>query len=176
MASHKAFSLIELLLSVSIISVLVILAVTRLSVFSAYWLYREQDQLAMVITYVQRKAMVTNTVQKIILDPEKNSYRYNYPGIKPKTTHLAHGVSFGFLSGSYGPPAHPEQLVTNPITFQKTKNGYEIICYPDGTMSAGTIYLLDHKKVTMVALTVNVGTFAVVRKYKQNNLQWLLIL
>lgn len=175
MIRHKAFTLIEVMLSVSLVVILLAIMVARLSLLSEYWLYREQDQLAAVITYVRHKAIAANTQQKILLYPEQKSYSYGYPGVRHKTITLGCGVSFGWLPGTSGPPAQPERPIVKPITFPMVNNHYEIICHPDGTVTAGTLYLLDSKKKTMVALTINIGTFAMVRKYKHYNYRWVVV-
>lgn len=171
----SAFSLIELMLSITIILILFLIAAPKLSFMDDYFLYREQDVLCATIAYVQHKAIATNQSQILSFDLNKNSYTYSYPKSKIQTDKLLHGVSFGFLSGTKGPPSKPEALVTKAITFDIKKEIPKIICLPNGAITSGTIYLLDKKKIKMIAVTIGITEIASIRKYAYEGNRWVML-
>lgn len=55
---------------------------------------------------------------------------------------LSRQTNFGAPCDSLGPPSSPINKITQPITFQNNT----LICYPDGHMNAGIIYLTSTDK------------------------------
>src|SRR3990167_7814836 len=94
----------------------------------------ELDALYLNIMACQQKAYITGQQQEIVFDGEHNQYicggvRY----VLPKS------VKFGYKDGMFGPPALPMGMIKHSVTFPHNI----LICYPDGILSAGTLYLTD---------------------------------
>lgn len=170
MRRQKAFSLIELMITVTVVLVLFCLTMPKLGFFDQYFLYREQDLLCATIAYTQHKAIATNKQQTLTFDLDKNSYSYSYPSNNIKTYAFQRSASFGFLPGAKGPPSKPDALITQAITFDSLK----ITCLPNGAMTPGTIYLLNKKKTVMVAVTVGITEVSCVRKYSYQQDRWVM--
>lgn len=93
----------------------------------------------------------------MLLDETGNRYHcdgvwYNLPAT----------IRFGFLPESKGPPSTPTRPIRSAITFP----GKKVSCFPDGTIQAGTVYLVDDKKSSMYALTSGVSAVSFLRKYR----------
>lgn len=119
---------------------------------------RDMRTLATIIIYAQHCALSSYSPQEIHFDIEHHSYQYQSHSIK-----LSDGICFGLLPGVKGPPSHPRTVLITPITFEN----HALILYPNGTVSAGTIYLTDN--MYMYALTVPVGYVGHVRTYRYDN-------
>jgi hypothetical protein len=74
------------------------------------------EDLAVIITYLQRCALNTRKPQELSCDVSNNSYSYH--GITKK---LSDGVAFKVHAGTKGPPSSPVHDVHNPITFEHQK-------------------------------------------------------
>ena len=74
----------------------------------------------------------------------------------------------GVLPGIYGPPSHPQRLVTQPVTYQNSA----IICYPEGTIQPGTLYFTDAARTQQYALTTPVSAFSYIRLYDYSHGKW----
>ena len=90
--------------------------------------------LATIIMYAQQCALSSYSQQEIRCDIEHHTYQ-----CQDRTIGLSHGVRFGTLPGTQGPPSHPTKAITTPITFEN----HTLILYPNGTVSSGTVYLTD---------------------------------
>jgi hypothetical protein len=105
----------------------------------------------------QKRAMMTGVPQEIVLEIDQGAYRYGSERIV-----LPKGVQFGFLPAVQGPPATPQKSLTTASTFAQ----HAIICSPEGTLSSGTVYLVDSKKTVLYALSSGVGSVSFLRKYR----------
>ncbi len=162
------------MLSISILLIIFSLTIPRLNFLNNYFLYHEQDLLLSTLSYVQHKAIAANAAQFFWFDITKNTYSYRYPKNKVQTYTLKHGVTFGFLPGSKGPPSKAEHLIVHPITFDTHQKNHTATCFPNGTITPGTIYLIDKNKKTMVALTCSISAATYIRKYSYEDGRWIM--
>jgi len=153
----RGFLLIELVVILALMSLSVILLQGAFSTPSAGYVRTSLDRLYATCLMAQKRAMMTGVPQKIILELNRGAYRYGAENIV-----LPKGVEFGFFSGVQGPPATPNKILTTACTFAQNT----IICSPEGSLSSGTIYLVDSKKTVLYALSSGVGSVSFVRKYR----------
>ncbi len=157
--SKRAFSLIELMVVVSLIGLLVILTVANVSFFASGYTRIELEKLYAICRYAQQKALMTNTAQTITLHAQGDRHSYDFGALQEQ---LSKSVIFGVPAGVKGPPATPTKIIESPVTFQHS----QIIFYPDGIISAGTVYLTDADKKTLYALTNGVSQVSFLRAYR----------
>lgn len=109
------------------------------------------------ILYLQQRAKSNFETQYLEFDIPKKSFTYNQ-----QTYVLSPNAEFGVAQGIKGPPSAPKKDIINPITFE----GKRIAFYPDGTISAGIIYLFDRKTKETFAISSSVSFMSFIRKYK----------
>jgi prepilin-type N-terminal cleavage/methylation domain-containing protein len=156
---RKAYSLIELMIVVSLICLLMSLTVSNVSFFKHGYARIELEKLYALCRYAQQKALMTNTAQTITFSPASNPPFYVFGNLQEP---LPDSVIFGVPAGIKGPPATPTCVIDAPITFKNA----QIIFYPDGIMSAGTVYISDADKKTAYALTCGVSQVSFLRAYR----------
>lgn len=144
---------------VSLIGFLTMLTVANVSFFTRAYTRTELEKLHAVCRYAQQKALMTNTAQTITLDAAGNPHRYMWGALQEQ---LPTSVIFGTPPGVKGPPATPTRLIESPVTFKNS----QITFYPDGIISAGTVYLTDVDKKTLYALTCGVSQVSFLRAYR----------
>ncbi|KKQ11546.1 MAG: hypothetical protein WCS92_03285 [Candidatus Babeliales bacterium] len=181
---RKSFSLVELLIFLSLILVMVTVAVPRLDFFNNYFLSHELDKLFVTFSYLQQKAIAGNKRYSITFDLVNNSYSYQAGSsvTVPElvTTKLSDKVSFGFIDGAMGPPSSPTKKIEKFINLEKNINNSdrklreEVSFWPNGRISHGTIYLVDKSHKSMGALTCSVSQVSYIRRYKYENSVWKL--
>ena len=156
-------TLIELLIVVTLIAILATLAIPSWKFLKHQQIIEQLNQLQIICTTSQQKATSTQEKQTLTFEPNAHNFFFNQ-----HTEKLLPGVSFGFLPGLKGPPSHPKKPITQAITFPDQT----ITFYPDGTISAGTIYLINQQK-EQYALTVPISKATFARKYRYQNNQWI---
>lgn len=109
--------------------------------------------------------MIAQKPQKLTFEPDKKSYRYGM-----MRHYLPTHVCFGYPDSAHGPPAYPEKLITNPITFKNNILSFA----PTGVLQAGTVYLCDKTHMHAYALTCAVAQVSYLRKYQYNE-KWELV-
>jgi hypothetical protein len=132
---------------------------------------------------ISHQATITAQIDRIRLFCLESLYRALYTGLLQHITirgnrliddqgHeivLDNELSFGVVSGTYGPPGLPQALVTDPVTFP----GHTIVLHPSGVMNAGTLYLVSRDLKTGYALSSSVGAFGFLRWYTQRASRWV---
>lgn len=161
---RQGSTLIELLVVVAILAILVSLAVPGLFFLKQNSIGLEIDKLQIVCQLLQKKAVSTGQKEYLSFNLSDHSYFYSN-----HFERLAEGVFFGIIPGVTGPPAHPKEIITSPVTFP----GQKIIFYPNGTISAGTAYLTNQQNKLLYAITVPVSQVSFIRKYKYVHGAWL---
>ncbi len=159
----NGFSLITIIIILALVALLVSISLPRLSFIHHYMLRSELEKMRMIIMYTHQKAIAGNRQQIITLDSTHHAYN-----ITDSNEPLSSWVQFGFLPHSYGPPSNPTMPLKTAITFVNNK----IICYPDGTISAGSMYLVDCNKKYMYVLTCPVDDINYLRIYKYDQ-RWV---
>lgn len=162
---RSAFSLIELLIVVALISILVLLTGAHSSFLSRMLVRAELEHLYSASYYLQRKALMMNTPQTLFFDVKNNSYRMG-----EKTYRLPSQVLFGTAYGVKGPPSSPHSDIQNPVTFKESS----ITFYPGGVIQSGAIYLTDSNRSCTYALSCAVSLVSYLRKYQYTD-GWHLI-
>ena len=149
----RGFTLFEVLLVIGLMSCIVYLSCSVLILSHQSVLNYEIDRLSSVILSLQRKALLENQTQKLIFDPPHNSYKADVPHL------LSRGISYGILPSVKGPPSRPTHVLKQAITWPADT----IYCYPDGTISAGAVYLTDG--TALAALTCDAAEVCHLRRY-----------
>jgi hypothetical protein len=162
-AHRSGFSLINLLIVCSALGILISLAVNHTSFMNRSILRVELEKMYALFFYLQHLAIARNQQEVLTFDMATNSYCSDH-----HTERLPPGFKFGFLPHAFGPPSKPIKEITTSITFVDNKAFF----YPDGTFSAGTIYMVDTDHMTMYALTSAVSPVSFIRKYRYVQSSW----
>lgn len=165
MSKKIGFTLVELSISLVLLATLLFLTGVHSRFLNQLLVRSELERIYSVCYYLQHYAMMSGEEQKLIFDVEKN--RYNYFG---NTHQLPRHVEFGTAQGIKGPPATPEKIITQPVTFQASC----ITFYPSGIIQPGAIYLTSSEKRHTYALSCGVTQVSYLRKYQYNG-TWELI-
>lgn len=176
MKQRNSYSLIELLMVLSIILILCTLGIPYLTNHKKYLIEHELSKIQVILLYLHQRAMASGTDQILVVDQHTNSYWFtNKTGTV--VFKLNPELHFDFLSWVYGPPGDPVGPITQAITFptQKERKLYNIILFSDGKCTPGTLYVLDKQKILMGALTAAVSQVFYIRKYLYKQEQWLLL-
>jgi prepilin-type N-terminal cleavage/methylation domain-containing protein len=165
MNRKHGFTLIEAMVVICLIALMATLGIMQLSFLDATITHAEVDKFAVVCSYLQQKAIATNTELVLVFDEQHNEYRCD-------TMHevLSQRISFGSLPNVLGPPGSPSHKIEKAITFPQC----EIHFYPTGIISSGTVYFVDKKKQYMYALSNAVSQFSYLRLYRYDG-KWKLI-
>lgn len=196
----KSFSLIEILVVLSLFFLLLVLGLPHFSFFERFLLKAETEKLYTIIIFLQQRSIASGQNQRLVLNTAENSYSYGVllhnnrvcsshesvklvegygriPLRKTSTHFFNKNVIFGFLENAKGPPAEPKKLIKISVTFPKvedvTKN-YTVVFWVDGKISPGTIYLRSKKKNYMTAITCPISQVSLIRKYYYNDNRWIL--
>lgn len=161
----NGFTLIETMVVVCLFVLVATLGMMQFSFLDSTIVHAEVDKLATVCSYLQQKAIATNTELVVTFDTEKNEYRCD-------TTRevLSQRILFGFLPNVLGSPGSPSHKIEKAITFPNSS----IHFYPTGIISSGTVYLVDKKKHYMYALSNAVSQFSYLRLYRYDG-KWKLL-
>jgi Tfp pilus assembly protein FimT len=171
---QKAFSLIEIVIIISIIVILFFISLPRLCFIQRFVLRSETDKLFTVFSFLQQKAIASNQEQQLYFDVGKNVYSYQGKAGGNVVCALPKPVMFGFFQHAKGPPSRSSKKINASVTFKKTEKGKRIIrFFADGTMSSGTVYLVDKDKMYMYAVTISVAQVSFVRMYRYDHDHWV---
>ncbi len=163
--AKQGFFLMEFLIVITLIMVIIGLALPSLSFLNNTVLKSEVEKLAMVCYYLRQYALATHKEQKLTFNQARQSYT-----VDSSTYSLSNNIRFGFLPECYGPPSQPLHKINQAITFVHDK----IQFFPDGSMSSGTIYLIDATKQYAYAITIPSAQLPYIRKYEYQN-RWVLM-
>ena len=172
----KSFSLIELLIFLSLLLIIVAVCVPRFDFFNKYLLSHDLDKLYMLFTYLHQKSIASNKKHVLTLDLAKNGFTYF--STTPVSEKLSEKISFGFIDGAMGPPASPTKKIEKPVYVERPINNTDrntdnmIGFWPDGRITPGTLYLVDKAHKYMGALTCSVSQVSYIRRYRYENFRW----
>lgn len=153
----KAFSLIEVMVCLSIILLGMGVCMQQQGIFKRMIIRQEMNRLFHEIYAVRSVAMIQGEPREIRFD--RIAHRYESGGIWHD---LPAVIKFGVLPGIQGPPSRPQSAIVDPIHFV----GHRITCYPDGTIQAGTIYVIDDDALYQYAITSGASSVSLLRKYR----------
>lgn len=154
------YTLLEIVAVLMIIGLVGVCAIGHVKRMHALMLEADVRLLASTILYLQHEALATGVAQELVCDP-KNAW-YHYQGT---TSSLSRHTIYGSVPGAFGPPANPERPVVSPVTFAHNK----VQIHPDGTISAGCIYLATRDGSNSYALSCSVGRGHMMKLYRYNN-------
>jgi hypothetical protein len=153
---NHGFTLIEATIVVALITFIGTLSLLNTHAMHRMIARAEIEKLQTMCRYLQQCAITEQVEYSLRFDSATHSYTYGNV-----TESLPPYIVLGPLAHSYGPPAHPTQLLTNATTF--TDN--TILFYPTGIISSGTVYLRDKSGSIMYALTNAVAHASYLRTY-----------
>lgn len=163
--TRSGFSLIELVVVIGLSMIVASLLLVH-AVWHRHTIVRhELDTLCYAIMMQAHRALAEGKAKAIVFMPP-NSW-----SDETKVHTFAEHIHYGTQTGTTGPPGAPSHLVTNPLTY----TGEKIICYPDGTVQAGTVYLLSDEDAAAYALTTDIGTDGLVRRYRMMKGKWSIL-
>ena len=149
--------LVNLSIAFALILVIVTLSVPRISFMRRFLLRTEIEKLHSFFHFMQQKALSSNQDCIVTFNQEKQSYTDgNHQEVLPS------GISFGFLPDAFGPPSKPNKQIVKAITFKNN----QAVFYADGTIAAGTVYLVDKEHQQMYALTSPISQISFLRMYR----------
>lgn len=157
MENHSGYIMFELLVAIALVGLMVGITCTHVGAYQYNGIKQQVALFALQWHQLRQAAMTRNKQQEMFLD--ESGHRYQLDGIWYE---LPPTIRFGFLPDAKGPPSHPNTLIHSAITFVQKK----VTCFPDGTIQAGTVYLVDDKKSCMYALTSGVAAVSFLRKYR----------
>ncbi len=161
--NFRGFSLIELMFVLALVALVSVLAIPSMGFMCRRLVKTQAEQLLMTVLYLQREAMVGNARKKIFFDIARNQYRYNDIVVK-----FPNGVLFGVVFGAKGPPSSGVGSPSKAVTYKKS----EAVFFPDGKVSAGSVYLTDKNHECMYAITTPVSHLSYIRMYKYYQGSW----
>jgi prepilin-type N-terminal cleavage/methylation domain-containing protein len=156
MYSRKAFTLIEVMVVISLLMLFSSFAIMHISFFDTTVVRLELDKLMAACLYMQQLAIATNEEKHLVFDEQKSAYYFDTYSEK-----LSQRVRFGFLRGVNGPPGSPIDTIEKAITFPLKRISF----YPTGIISSGTVYFVDRKKQVLYALSNAVSHVSYLRLY-----------
>lgn len=159
---NNGYSLFEMLIVLVIAAILIALTFGMPKLFVQQELVLYTKKIAQTIFYLKESAQIDQKKKILSFDVNQRSYA------SPEVVQLPESLFFGTHVPLKGPPSSPAHTIINPITFKEQK----IICAPDGTCSAGTLYLSNGTQTT--AITLDIGDSALPRIYVYDQ-RWQLI-
>lgn len=156
MKKQLGFSLFEVMIALSLLLIIITLTTVSTRFFHRSMVSAQIDLLHNTCYYLQQYAIATNTIQELTFNCQDHSYCYH-----DHTYKLPTSVAFGMRNDAKGPPSAPYAFISKPITFVENK----ILFYPDGIISAGTVYLVSADKTHLYALSNGISAVSYLRKY-----------
>lgn len=163
-AKHHGSLLINLGIALAVILILVTLSVSHSTIMRRFLVCAEIEKLHAFFHYLQQRALTTQQDQILTFDIPNNAYSAHNFHEK-----LTNGVQFGVLLGAAGPPSKPNKQISTPVSFKNN----QAIFYADGTIAAGTVYIVDQGKRYMYALTSPISQISYLRIYRYQNSSWI---
>lgn len=151
----KGHTLIEVCVVLLLISLIAGSSFSLVQVSSSFQVRLELDRLATVVTYLQRKAHIEQTVFTLTFD--NDSYTNG-----DSTWRLSAG-RFGVVRDVKGPPADPKKIIREGCK--------KLMIGPDG-ITAGTFYLTSG--TCLFALSSDASEWSCLRKYRYTS-KWELL-
>ena len=168
----NSHTLIELLITISLIMVLAVFTLPKTTFSTRTQVLNEINKLFAIFSYLQQRALATNSIQEFSINQEKNIYFFTINNKKECVQSLSKQIIFGVKKGIHGPPTKPIHVITKPITFPSSHNLYKVTFTPKGKITPGTLYLSDKNYQYQGALTCPISQVSYVRRYLYENNQW----
>lgn len=163
MQYKNGFLLVECMLLIGLISLLAGLSFSLIAVFERVLLRLEIDLLVNTIEAQRAMAVIGNKDVAITFDSTSSAYSVD------STTHVfSQTVSFLYPPNGYGPPSAPVDLIKKPVSFVNS----QLICFANGAMSSGVLYIGSPKQRCFYAISSSIGEWGVLRLYIYKNEKW----
>jgi type II secretory pathway pseudopilin PulG len=160
--SSPSFSLIELIVAISIFVLILSFSIPKQSFFDDILLQHEIENLFTTFSYLQQKAIASNEKLELHFTQTSNSYFYPQGNASMLVTHtLPKAIKFGYLSNTKGPPSTLKVPITKAITF----HNQTVTFLPNGKISPGAVYIIDNEGKNLKALTCPISQVSFIRKY-----------
>ena len=170
---RSSFTLIELIITITILFIVLAITIPKMPFFNLIILNKETELMASTFSHLQQKAITSNITLELIFTTTANKYTYQTTSQKTYTHILPKPIQFGFRDKTLGPPSNHKNPILKSITFKrKNIKGPTVSFFPDGNISAGTVYLIDKNKKYMKALTCSVEETSYLRIYDYINNKW----
>lgn len=170
LGNFKGFTLFEVLLTISLLSIIIGIGSCYIFVVRVALVKIELERLHTSFVYVNRLAILQSRILELKFDSKNHTYSYPDIHNNIKINQMSKDVVFGTLPGLKGPPSAPVNIIINPISFKNNN----VIFYPDGKISSGTVYITDNKLSCMYAISIPVSDFPYIRKYYYKD-KWMLL-
>jgi prepilin-type N-terminal cleavage/methylation domain-containing protein len=152
----RGLTLIELIVVIFLIGLIATFSVRLIPVTKNSYVRAELEKLYSSALYLQAQACREQRIHTLTIHLRSNTYSVG------SFVHALHpSVIFGFKGGMYGPPSCPLKPLKDPLSFKHNS----IVFYPDGTISAGALYLTDKDASCGYALTSGVTQVPYIRLY-----------
>ena len=157
MSYRSGYIMIEMMVAIAIVILLAGITSAHVGSYRYTCMQQQITLFALAWRQLQQSAMARNQQQEMLFDQVGHRYKIN--GVWHE---LPSTIRFGYLLESKGPPSNPTHEIHSAITFPSKK----VSCFSDGTIQAGTVYLVDDQKQSMYALTSGVSAVSFLRKYR----------
>lgn len=129
--------------------------------FASFLVKADVEKITNIAAYLRYRACLEGKMFALKFDPDHKSYSY-----EDKVFYLSSKSCFGFFKDALGPPSQPHEPIKKTITFKD----YTIYFYPQGIVSAGTLYITDiDKKHCLYALSSSASAISYLRCYKYDS-------
>lgn len=159
-APQRGYTLLELVAVLAIIGLIGVCALAHVKRMNALMLEADARLLASTILYLQHEARATGLAQELVCDVHHQKYEYSGSSVT-----FSGSTIYGSMPGAFGPPADPREPINKPVTFV----GNRVRVHPNGTISAGCIYLASKDGSTCFAVSCSVGKGHMMKLYRYNN-------
>lgn len=170
--SRRAFSLIELMVTMALVILVVTFTVPRTTFFARFLVQAEINKLYAVFSYLQQRALASNQVQELSFDVSAHAYTFKTLQGKVATTHLPGSVRFGILDRVKGPPSSPTRLLEKAVTFPVRQGVLMVNFMTNGKITPGTVYVVDRHAQCLGALTCPISQVSYMRRYAYEGQRW----
>lgn len=165
-----AYTLLELLIAASVIVIIVSIAIPKLKIDNSVTIKLELKRLKTYCNFLVRCAIITSKTQELTLNLPENSYAFDN-----KTIKLDSNISFGILESIKILPNNSnkilEKFLERPSSFKNNKINF----YPNGTTSAGIIFLKDKNQQYCLALSLGISQLPYIRCYEFKASRWQIL-
>lgn len=166
--NSASFTLVELLVAIAALLCIVAIALPHVDMFDDHLMCMEMDALQGTFLLLQQKAMGSGEEQLLHFEQATHAYRFQFHTPQETRYQLPAGVRFGVLADAQGPPSKPTAAIQHPITFPDNTARF----LPNGTITSGTVYMINHKATRLHALTCGISSIALMRMYRYTDERW----
>jgi prepilin-type N-terminal cleavage/methylation domain-containing protein len=165
MMRRKGFLLLEMMVVIALLALMSCMSMSIMHYYDRYLVRLELERLYATVMLLHHYALSTGQDQELIVDTTAHYYVTLY-----SKEFLTGGVKFGVPPRVKGPPSSPVTVLTKPVTFDRNR----IVCYANGVIAAGTIYMINRVGNYVCALSSGVAQEPYIRCYDYQG-KWILL-